>query len=85
MVRRMRAALAALATGLLVLAPVAGCGGGVLSPDVVLVNGGEPPNPLIPTGTNDSNGGRIIDRLFAGLMSYDAVGKPFPASRAWRA
>ncbi|KAO03577.1 periplasmic dipeptide-binding lipoprotein DppA [Mycobacterium tuberculosis variant bovis B2 7505] len=76
MVRRMRAALAALATGLLVLAPVAGCGGGVLSPDVVLVNGGEPPNPLIPTGTNDSNGGRIIDRLFAGLMSYDAVGKP---------
>lgn len=76
MVRQMRAALAALATGLLVLAPVAGCGGGVLSPDVVLVNGGEPPNPLIPTGTNDSNGGRIIDRLFAGLMSYDAVGKP---------
>lgn len=49
MVRQMRAALAALATGLLVLAPVAGCGGGVLSPDVVLVNGGEPPNPLIPT------------------------------------
>lgn len=79
MVRQMRAALAALATGLLVLAPVAGCGGGVLSPDVVLVNGGEPPNPLIPTGTNDSNGGRIIDRLFAGLMSYDAL-----ASRRWR-
>lgn len=43
MVRQMRAALAALATGLLVLAPVAGCGGGVLSPDVVLVNGGNRP------------------------------------------
>ena len=52
------------------------CGGGVLSPDLVLVNGGEPANPLIPTSTNDSFGGRIIDRLFAGLMSYDAAGKP---------
>jgi oligopeptide transport system substrate-binding protein len=74
----MRAALAAMAAGLLAVAPVAACGGGVLSPDLVLVNGGEPPNPLVPTGTNDSNGGRIIDRLFAGLMSYDATGQPSP-------
>lgn len=55
---------------------LAGCGGGILSPEVVVVNGGEPPNPLIPTGTNDSNGGRILDRLFAGLMSYDGKGRP---------
>jgi oligopeptide transport system substrate-binding protein len=55
---------------------LAGCGGGVLSPDLVVVNGGEPPYPLVPTSTNDSNGGRIIDRLFAGLMSYDAAGNP---------
>jgi oligopeptide transport system substrate-binding protein len=77
--RRMRAALALLApaaAGMLAVASLAGCGGGVLSPDVVMVNGGEPPNPLIPTSTDDSNGGRIIDRLFAGLMSYDATGKP---------
>lgn len=73
---RMRAALAVLAAGMLVAASLAGCGGGVLSPDLVLVNGGEPPYPLIPTSTNDSNGGRIIDRLFAGLMSYDAAGNP---------
>ena len=72
------ASLAALAAGLLVVASVAGCGGGVLSPDVVVVNSGEPPNPLIPTGTNDSLGGRILDRLFAGLMSYDATGRPAP-------
>jgi oligopeptide transport system substrate-binding protein len=72
----MRRMLAALAAGLLVAASVAACGGGVLSPDVVMVNGGEPPNPLIPTGTNDGNGGRILDRLFAGLMSYDATGTP---------
>ena len=60
---------------LLVVASLAGCGSGV-STDVVVVNGGEPQNPLVPTNTNDSNGGRIIDRLFAGLMSYDAKGAP---------
>jgi oligopeptide transport system substrate-binding protein len=83
--RRMRAALAVLtpvAAALLAVASLAGslagCGGGVLTPDVVMVNGGEPPNPLIPTSTYDSNGGRIINRLFAGLMSYDASGKPSP-------
>jgi oligopeptide transport system substrate-binding protein len=77
--RRMRAApalLAPVAAGMLAVASLAGCGGGVLSPHLVVVNGGEPPNPLIPTSTNDSNGGRIIDRLFAGLMSYDAAGEP---------
>jgi oligopeptide transport system substrate-binding protein len=79
---RIRAALAVAAAGLLLVASLAGslagCGGGVLSPDLVLVNGGEPPYPLVPTSTNDSNGGRIIDRLFAGLMSYDAAGNPSP-------
>jgi len=30
----------------------------------------------VPTSTNDSFGGRIVDRLFAGLVSYDAAGKP---------
>jgi oligopeptide transport system substrate-binding protein len=81
--RRMRAPLAVLApvaAGMLAVASLAGfltaCGGGVLSPDLVVVNGGEPPNPLIPTNTNDSQGGRIVDRLFAGLMSYDAAGNP---------
>jgi oligopeptide transport system substrate-binding protein len=76
--RRMRAVLALLAQVAavwLAVTPVAGCGGGVLSPDVVVVNGGEPSNPLIPTSTNDSLGGRIIDRIFAGLMSFDRDGK----------
>lgn len=77
--RRMRtlsALLAPLAVAMLTVGSLAGCGGGVLSPDLVVVNGGEPPNPLIPTGTNDSQGGRILDRIFAGLMSYDAAGHP---------
>jgi oligopeptide transport system substrate-binding protein len=74
----MRAALAVLATTALI-GVLAGCGGGgVLSPDLVVVNAAEPPNPLIPTGTNDSNGARIIDQLFAGLMSADATGKTSP-------
>jgi oligopeptide transport system substrate-binding protein len=59
----------------LVAALLTGCGGAV-STDAVVVNGGEPQNPLIPTDTNDSNGGRIVDRLFAGLMSYDFRGTP---------
>ena len=74
--RRMRACWPGSATGMLAVASLVGCGGGVLSPDLVLVNGGEPPYPLIPTSTNDSHGGRIIDRLFAGLVSYDAAGRP---------
>lgn len=61
---------------LLLLAAVAGCGGGSSTSDVVTVNGGEPQNPLIPTNTNETNGGRIVDRLFAGLMSYDNNGNP---------
>lgn len=69
---------AAVAVVLLLAGCLSGCGGGTLSPELVVVNGGEPPNPLIPTGTNDSLGGRILDRLFAGLVSYDAAGRPSP-------
>lgn len=61
---------------LLLVAALTGCGGGSSSDDVVTVNGGEPQNPLIPTNTNETNGGRIVDRLFAGLMSYDSNGNP---------
>lgn len=77
--RRMRAcATSVVVAWLLAAASLTGCGGGALTPESVVVNGGEPPNPLIPTGTNDSLGGRILDRLFAGLVSYDAAGKPSP-------
>lgn len=43
--------------------------------DIVTVNGGEPQNPLVPTNTNENMGGRVVDRLFAGLKYYDADGK----------
>ncbi|BBX46805.1 ABC transporter substrate-binding protein [Mycobacterium cookii] len=73
-----RLRIAAVAVALLAVAPLVGCGAGDVRTDVVIVNAGEPQNPLIPTNTNDSNGGRIVDRLFAGLMSYDANGSPSP-------
>ncbi|MDT5142759.1 MAG: oligopeptide transport system substrate-binding protein, partial [Mycobacterium sp.] len=71
---RIRTAAALGVCALLAAATLAGCGAGCVRTVVVIVNAGEPQNPLIPTNTNDSNGGRIIDRLFAGLMSYDAKG-----------
>ena len=74
--RRVRAAAAFVACAFLAAASLTGCGAGNVRTDVVIVNAGEPQNPLVPTNTNDSNGGRIIDRLFAGLMSYDAKGRP---------
>src|SRR5699024_8206714 len=46
-----------------------GGGGGI-----ILANGTEPQNPLIPTNTNEVGGGRIGQNIFAGLGSYDAEG-----------
>lgn len=42
--------------------------------DIVTTNGGEPQNPLVPTNTNENMGGRVVDRLFAGLKYYDSKG-----------
>ncbi len=55
---------------------LAGCGGGEgESTDAVIsVNGSEPQNPLVPTMTNETGGGHIIDQLFAGLVSYNKDG-----------
>ncbi|TDP39294.1 peptide ABC transporter substrate-binding protein [Nocardia ignorata] len=42
---------------------------------IVTTNAGEPQNPLVPTNTNENMGGRVVDRLFAGLKYYDANGE----------
>lgn len=52
-----------------------GTGGGTTNA-VVVVDGSEPQNPLIPTSTNEVGGGAILDLVFAGLVGYDAKGKP---------
>ncbi len=43
---------------------------------VITTNGSEPQNPLIPTNTNETGGGKILDAIFAGLVYYDATGAP---------
>ena len=41
---------------------------------IITANGTEPQNPLMPVNTNEVGGGRIMDLLFEGLVSYDADG-----------
>lgn len=43
---------------------------------VITANGSEPQNPLVPTNTNETGGGKILDSIFAGLVYYDAKGAP---------
>ncbi|MBT1597123.1 peptide ABC transporter substrate-binding protein [Curtobacterium flaccumfaciens] len=43
---------------------------------IVTTNGTEPQKPLIPSNTTETGGGKVIDSLFEGLVSYDADGKP---------
>jgi len=43
---------------------------------VITANGSEPENPLVPTNTTETGGGKIIDSIFAGLVYYDQDGKP---------
>ena len=44
---------------------------------IIKVNGSEPQNPLIPTNTNETGGGKILDAIFAGLIGYAADGAVF--------
>jgi oligopeptide transport system substrate-binding protein len=51
--------------------------GGTSTGDMIIkTNGSEPQNSLIPANTNEVGGGKILDSLFAGLVYYDADGKP---------
>ncbi len=74
--RRTRlAGVALVAAGSLVLAACGGGDEGGESTDAVITNfGTEPQNPLIPQSTNETGGGRAIDLLFAGLVSYQKDG-----------
>ncbi|MDJ0322897.1 ABC transporter substrate-binding protein [Cryobacterium sp. PH31-AA6] len=74
-------AIVLAAVGALTLSGCAGGGAGTpaASSDasaIITTNGSEPQNPLIPTNTNETGGGKIIDAIFAGLVYYDAKGAP---------
>nr|WP_155047612.1 ABC transporter substrate-binding protein [Microbacterium sp. ZXX196] len=49
-------------------------GGEAAGGGIITANGNEPQNPLIPTNTNEVGGGKILDSIFAGLISYQADG-----------
>ena len=77
------AGLALLGATSLVLAGCASSGGGTgtetegtggSTDAVITTNGSEPQNPLIPTNTNETGGGKVVDSIFAGLISYEADG-----------
>ncbi|MEJ1087308.1 ABC transporter substrate-binding protein [Microbacterium sp. Mu-80] len=44
---------------------------------IITANGSEPQNPLIPTNTNETGGGKILDSIFAGLIGYAADGSVY--------
>jgi oligopeptide transport system substrate-binding protein len=58
---------------------LAACGGdsgddSSSSDQVITVDGSEPQNPLVPSSTNETGGGNVIDELYAGLVAYKADG-----------
>lgn len=82
-----RAGLAALAVLGATAIALAGCSsnsgsggnsgsGSTNANGIVTTNGSEPQNPLIPSNTTETGGGKIINSIFEGLRSYDADGKP---------
>ena len=42
--------------------------------NILSVYGSEPPHPLFPGNTTEAGGGKVVDQLFAGLVTYDAKG-----------
>ena len=48
-----------------------GSAANVDSKGIITVNTVEPQNPLIPTSTNETGGGRVLDALFSGLVYYE--------------
>ncbi|WP_249051634.1 ABC transporter substrate-binding protein [Cellulomonas fimi] len=84
-IRRIAGFAASLTVGALVLTACSSTPGdtettqgsaGGPSTGIVTANSSEPQNPLIPTNTNETGGGKILDLIFAGLVNYDAQGNP---------
>ncbi|MCI9887946.1 ABC transporter substrate-binding protein [Micrococcales bacterium 31B] len=44
------------------------------SDGIISTNSSEPPTSLLPTDADESSGGRVVDQLFAGLVTYAADG-----------
>ncbi|MFC7404974.1 peptide ABC transporter substrate-binding protein [Georgenia alba] len=80
--RRMAGIAASALAGSLVLAACGGGSGGGGDEGgggeaIITVNTTEPQHPLVPTNTNETGGGKVLDQLFDGLVSYDTNGEPY--------
>ena len=75
----------ALGLAAVVALSLSACGGGTGSDTgsgnaggdttkVITANNTEPQNGLLPANTNEVGGGKVMDLLFSGLVSYDAKG-----------
>ncbi|MHA7176856.1 peptide ABC transporter substrate-binding protein [Arthrobacter sp. Sr24] len=72
----------ALGLAVVVAMSLAACGGGAGdetnaagdTTKVITANNTEPQNGLLPANTNEVGGGKVMDLLFTGLVSYDAKG-----------
>lgn len=73
----------ALGLAAVVAMSITACGGGSSSDNsgsagdttkVITANSTEPAQGLLPANTNEVGGGRVMDLLFSGLVSYDAKG-----------
>jgi oligopeptide transport system substrate-binding protein len=70
-----RVAVASGTLAIVVALVLSGCtSGGDDGPDIIRVNGSEPANPLTPADTDELGGYRILQALYAGLVTYDESG-----------
>ncbi|MEJ4113572.1 ABC transporter substrate-binding protein [Corynebacterium kroppenstedtii] len=78
---RRRSAATILPALVLLTTTLVACGGGATldgagDPHIIRTAASEPQNGLIPTNTNENNGGQVLDLLFRGLVDFDDTGKP---------
>jgi oligopeptide transport system substrate-binding protein len=80
--KRSRIGIGALALLSVSALALTGCAPGAEKPAstgdssaIITTNGSEPQNPLIPTNTTETGGGKILTSIFAGLVSYTAKGE----------
>ncbi|POH56956.1 peptide ABC transporter substrate-binding protein [Arthrobacter glacialis] len=73
----------ALGLAAVVAMSLSACGGGTDSGNtatgdtskVITANNTEPENGLLPANTNEVGGGKVMDLIFTGLVSYDVTGR----------
>lgn len=73
---------ALVAAGAAIVMLLSGCGstgntsnsGSSADNNIISVYGSEPAHPLFPGAVTEAGGGKVVDQLFAGLVTYDAKG-----------